>query len=146
MTSPTPKTNAMLVCDYVITERGTNKKSLIGVFENIGAGTFPCTHFAMSIYIKLTDAQGAYQFRLELVQRLGRRVTGNHQYSRQALSGCDDKRHAPYGQIADRRKIPSQRAELGGREEKCLFSYIYFLVHAGQARGGFVDSLCHAFA
>lgn len=67
MTSPIPKTNAMLICDYVITERGTNKKSLIGVFENIGAVTFPCTHFAMSVYIKLTDAQGGYQFRLELV-------------------------------------------------------------------------------
>ncbi len=67
MQSPTPKTNAMLICDYVITERGTNKKSLIGVFENIGATTFPCTHFAMSIYIKLTDAQGIYRFRLELV-------------------------------------------------------------------------------
>ena len=57
----------MLICDYVITERGTNKKSLIGVFENIGAATFPCTHFAMSVYIKLTDAQGGYSFRLELV-------------------------------------------------------------------------------
>ena len=67
MTSPTPKLNAMLICDYVITERGTNKKSLIGVFENIGASTFPCTHFAMSVYIKLTDAQGGYKFRLELV-------------------------------------------------------------------------------
>ena len=67
MTSPTPKANAMLICDYVITERGTNKKSLIGVFENIGAATFPCTHFAMSVYIKLTDAQGGYHFRLELV-------------------------------------------------------------------------------
>lgn len=67
MTAPTPKTNAMLICDYVITERGTNKKSLIGVFENIGAATFPCTHFALSVYIKLTDAQGDYRFRLELV-------------------------------------------------------------------------------
>jgi hypothetical protein len=67
MVMPVPKTNAMLICDYVITERGTNKKSLIGVFENIGAATFPCTHFAMSVYIKLTDAQGSYRFRLDLV-------------------------------------------------------------------------------
>lgn len=67
MILPVPKANAMLICDYVITERGTNKKSLIGVFENIGAATFPCTHFAMSVYIKLTDAQGNYRFRLELI-------------------------------------------------------------------------------
>ena len=62
-----PKANAMLICDYVITERGTNKKSLIGVFENIGAVQFPCTHFQLSVYIKLTDAQGHYRFRLELI-------------------------------------------------------------------------------
>ncbi len=67
MILPVPKANAMLICDYVITERGTNKKSLIGIFENIGAAVFPCTHFAMSVYIKLTDAQGGYHFRLELV-------------------------------------------------------------------------------
>ncbi|MBU9888892.1 MAG: hypothetical protein KTQ49_03355 [Candidatus Omnitrophica bacterium] len=67
MILPVPKANAMLICDYVITERVTNKKSLIGIFENIGAVVFPCTHFAMSVYIKLTDAQGGYHFRLELV-------------------------------------------------------------------------------
>ena len=30
---PVPKANAMLICDAVITDKGTNKKSLIGVFE-----------------------------------------------------------------------------------------------------------------
>jgi len=67
MVMPTPKTNAMLICDYVITEQGTNKKSLIGVFENISASKFPCTHHMLSVYIKLTDARGTYRFRLELV-------------------------------------------------------------------------------
>ena len=65
--TPVPKANAMLICDYVITERTTNKKSLIGVFENIGAMQFPCTHFQLSVYIKLTEAQGQYRFHLELV-------------------------------------------------------------------------------
>lgn len=65
--STVPKANAMLICDYVITERTTNKKSLIGVFENIGAPKFPCTHYALSVYIKLTEAQGTFQFRLELI-------------------------------------------------------------------------------
>src|SRR3989338_11527853 len=64
---PVPKTNAMLICDYVITEQGTNKKSLIGIFENITAPQFPMTHYSLSVYVKLTDAQGDYQFRLELV-------------------------------------------------------------------------------
>lgn len=73
---PTPKTNAMLLCDYVITEQVTNKKSLIGVFENISAGTFPCIHHSLSVYIKLTDARGAYRFRLELIDLQNDSVVG----------------------------------------------------------------------
>ncbi len=65
--TPTPKSNAMLICDYVLTEQGTHKKSLIGIFENIGAATFPCVHHSLCVYIKLTEANGTYKFRLELV-------------------------------------------------------------------------------
>lgn len=64
---PSPKANAMLVCDYVITEQGTNKKSLIGVFENINAARFPCVHHGLSVYIKMTEGIGKYRFRLELI-------------------------------------------------------------------------------
>ena len=64
---PVPKANAMLICDSVITDKATNKKSLIGVFENINASKFPCAHHSLAIYIKLTDARGKYKFRLELV-------------------------------------------------------------------------------
>jgi hypothetical protein len=74
MTAAVPKTNAMLICDYVITEQGTNKKSLIGIFEHIGASQFPVVHHAMSIYVKLTEAQGDYQFRLELVDLKNDRI------------------------------------------------------------------------
>jgi hypothetical protein len=77
--TPVPKTNAMLICDYVITERGTNKKSLIGVFENIGAVQFPCTHYQLSVYIKLTEAQGGYRFRLELVDLKNDTMIGKSQ-------------------------------------------------------------------
>ena len=62
-----PVVNAMLICDRVITEAGTNKKSLIGIFENISAYKFPCLHHFLAVYIKLTDANGKYRFRLELV-------------------------------------------------------------------------------
>ena len=65
--APRPTLNAMLLCDSVITEKDTNKKSLIGIFENINALKFPCTHYFLSIYIKLTGAKGSYRFRLELV-------------------------------------------------------------------------------
>ena len=62
---PVPK--AMLICDSVITDKETNKKSLIGVFEHINAFKFPCVHHSLAVYIKLTDARGKYRFRLELI-------------------------------------------------------------------------------
>jgi hypothetical protein len=64
--SAVPKTNAMLICDYVITETETNKKSLIGIFETIGASQFPVVHHSLSVYVKLTEANGIYRFQLDL--------------------------------------------------------------------------------
>jgi hypothetical protein len=61
-----PVMNAMLTCDKVITEAGTGKKSLIGIFESINAGSFPCVHSALSVYIKLTNALGQYRFHMNL--------------------------------------------------------------------------------
>jgi hypothetical protein len=74
--TPVPKTNAMLICDYVITEEETHKKSLIGIFENIRAAQFPCIHHFLTVYIKLTDAKGDYRFRLELTDLKNNTVMG----------------------------------------------------------------------
>jgi hypothetical protein len=61
-----PKASGMLVCDSVITEEASKKKTLIGVFEHIYASEFPFVHGSMSLYTKLSDAAGDYQFRIEL--------------------------------------------------------------------------------
>ena len=58
----------MLLCDLTIREHGSGKISLIGVFENISAACFPVVHRALSVYAKLTDAEGDYTIRLELVR------------------------------------------------------------------------------
>jgi hypothetical protein len=58
----------MLVCDQAIREEGTGKVSLIGIFENIASPSFPLIHPTLSVYVKLTDAEGKYRLRLELVQ------------------------------------------------------------------------------
>ncbi len=63
-----PSKEAMLVCDSIITEVGTNKKSLIGIFEDIASNKFPFRHESLSVYIKFTGAMGEYVFRLELVE------------------------------------------------------------------------------
>ena len=72
----TPKANAMLLCDSVITEVGTNKKTLIGVFENINVIKFPTIHHFLAVYIKLTAAKGTYRFKLELVNLQSNTIIG----------------------------------------------------------------------
>ncbi|MFH1837806.1 MAG: hypothetical protein ABH862_06830 [Candidatus Omnitrophota bacterium] len=71
-----PIVNAMLICDKVITEADTNKKSLIGIFGNINAFKFPCIHNFLSVYIKFTDAIGEYNFHLELIDLENNSVVG----------------------------------------------------------------------
>jgi hypothetical protein len=66
--APHPAFNAMLICDNAIREEGTGKVSLIGIFEKIRAGAFPVGHPSLSVYVKVTDAQGNYQLVLELVR------------------------------------------------------------------------------
>ena len=66
MSKVKPKANSIMICDNVLTEEGTNKKSLIGIFEHILSSQFPCVHGALSLYVKLTDAAGEYTFHLEL--------------------------------------------------------------------------------
>lgn len=58
----------MLLCDLTIREHGSGKISLIGVFENISASRFPVVHRTLSVYAKLTDAEGEYTIRLELIR------------------------------------------------------------------------------
>jgi hypothetical protein len=64
--APIPSVVAMLVCDQVISEQGTGKKSLIGVFENINAAGFP-VQTRLGIYAKLVDANGHYDILIRLV-------------------------------------------------------------------------------
>lgn len=66
---PHPVLQAMLVCDHAIREIGTNKVTLVGIFDRIWSSTFPI-HWVkeLSVYARVTDAEGEYQIRLELVR------------------------------------------------------------------------------
>jgi hypothetical protein len=66
--TPIPSVVAMLICDQAITEQNTNKKTLIGIFENLASADFPVSIPRASIYIKLADAQGDYTFKLRIVK------------------------------------------------------------------------------
>jgi len=57
-----PSVQAFLVCDQVIEDSVTKKKSLIGLFTHLQAMSFPFQHQQMGLYFCLTDAEGNYQF------------------------------------------------------------------------------------
>ncbi len=75
-TPPLPVVKAFLVCDQVIQDAQTGKKSLIGVFHEIKAGRFPTVHPELWIYANLTDAHGRYSFEIALVDVGGGQVLG----------------------------------------------------------------------
>jgi len=64
---PKPSVQAFLVCDQVIEDSLTKKKSLIGIFTHLQALTFPFQHQQMGLYFCLTDAEGTYHFDIDLV-------------------------------------------------------------------------------
>jgi hypothetical protein len=58
---------ALMICDQVITEAGTNKKSLIGIFNQVSAKKFPCRHPRMCIFISLTGGHGKARTQIQCV-------------------------------------------------------------------------------
>lgn len=66
--APKPEVKAFLLCDYVLHEAGTNKKSLIGIFEQVNTPRLPFRHGRMSVYANIADAHGAYDMTLRLVR------------------------------------------------------------------------------
>ena len=59
---------AINVCDTIIRDEITHKVSLIGLFSNIWAGSFPCVHERMHIYIALTGGHAKHKMDVRLVR------------------------------------------------------------------------------
>ena len=53
-----PIAEALILCDEIITEAGTNKKSLIGTFNSIVSAEFPMQHAKICVYAAMTNGQG----------------------------------------------------------------------------------------
>jgi len=64
---PRPSVKAVLICDQIIQEAMTNKKSLIGIFEDIHVTQFPCRYPRIAVYTNLTDAHGSYSLEVRLL-------------------------------------------------------------------------------
>jgi len=69
MTTPhsTPSGLAIVICDQIIEDKQTHKKSLIGIFNNINATSFPCRHPQISVFVSLTEGRGECNARLRIV-------------------------------------------------------------------------------
>ena len=48
-----------MICDHVIAEQETNKKTLVGTFNNIKLPQVPGVYHAFSVFASLTNGQGA---------------------------------------------------------------------------------------
>lgn len=64
---PVPIVSAFLVCDSVIKDADTGKVSLIGLFNAINVSQFPAVHPSLALFASLTDAEGEYDVRVDLV-------------------------------------------------------------------------------
>lgn len=49
---------ALLVCDQVIVDKHTNKRTLVGIFNNIQARNFPCRQPHLAVFAQLTNGSG----------------------------------------------------------------------------------------
>ena len=77
--APLPSIHAMLVCDMVIKESGTNKHSAIGIFTDVLASSYPMMLNPLAVYVCLSDAIGSYDLVMELVDLEQDRALGRVQ-------------------------------------------------------------------
>ena len=84
---------AMIVCDSVIEDKMTNKKSLIGLFDNINSSKIPCVHPGLNVFVVLTEGNGEYECSLKCI----------HEDTNKSLVGLNARIHC---------KNPREKIEL----------------------------------
>jgi hypothetical protein len=81
---PTPIGLAIVICDLIIEDKLTSKKSLIGIFNQIGTQNFPCRHPQICVFVSLTDGRGECAARLRIIHdendHIVAEVNGNLQF------------------------------------------------------------------
>ena len=60
-TFESPMGLALLICDSIIEDKLTGKKTLVGLFDRIQANKYPCMHPAMTVFVSLTGGRGHYE-------------------------------------------------------------------------------------
>jgi len=67
-----PIVKAFLIADKVMREEGTGKWSVIGIFDRILSKNFPTNHPSLALYIRLTNAEGEYNVKVEFCEAEGK--------------------------------------------------------------------------
>jgi hypothetical protein len=62
-----PEVLAMILCDQIITDVDSNKKSLIGLFDQVETATLPCLLHELHVYLSLTDGHGTLPLTLACI-------------------------------------------------------------------------------
>ena len=60
-----PNIISFVIADKVIQEKNTNKWSIIGIFDKFYSSHFPVYINSLGLYIRLSDAEGEYNVRVE---------------------------------------------------------------------------------
>jgi hypothetical protein len=63
-----PIGEALVICDQIITEVGTNKKSLIGIFNSIASLQFPTQHTRLCVFCAMSNGRGEMMVELRCVR------------------------------------------------------------------------------
>ncbi|HUJ70773.1 MAG TPA: hypothetical protein VLZ30_00920 [Verrucomicrobiae bacterium] len=84
MDKPAPTGIAIVICDQIIEDKLTSKKSLIGIFNQIATQSFPCRHPQVCVFVSLTEGRGQCAARLRIVHdesnHVVAEVNGNIQF------------------------------------------------------------------
>jgi hypothetical protein len=82
---PIPSGLAIVVCDQIIEDKLTGKKSLIWIFNQIGTQNFPCRHPQVCVFVSLTEGRGQCDARLRIIHdesdHVVAEVKGNIEFS-----------------------------------------------------------------
>ena len=65
---PTPTLLAALLCDTAAVDRRSGKESLLGICDPIMVSQCPAAR-VFSLYLRVTGAEGAYEFQVKVVHR-----------------------------------------------------------------------------
>jgi hypothetical protein len=58
---------SLLICDLVIQDKQTNKRTLVGLFDRLFTTKLPCMHPSLTLFVSLTSGHG--QYKCEIVCR-----------------------------------------------------------------------------